>query len=85
MKTKILMALFVLLFAVTGNAVTNKQRVLARHPEARCHYRGGAWIVELKPSCGPTKGLWMPLGWDNEREDTAWFTALEWLLAYDWC
>lgn len=64
---------------------TNRERVLARHPEARIQRHGQEWIIAIKPNCGPHARDWFEIGSDNLSEDTAWFTALEWLLAYDYC
>jgi len=85
MKTKILIVAVGLALSVNVQAKSNQQRVVERYPEAICFGTHGYWTVKIKPACGPHEGVWTTIGSDDSSEDTAWFTALEWLLAYDYC
>jgi hypothetical protein len=76
--------------ALKHEGIDDRQRVLARHPEARIEwghtsYGWSGWAVKVKPSCGAGAHNWREIGADETSKNTAWFTALEWLLAYDYC
>lgn len=99
MKIKILVVAVFFAIALNVHAESNRQRVLKRHPEAHCraipgfilntatdkYESGKLWQVTLKPSCGPYAHEWTIVTLNAASTDEAWFTALEWLLAYDYC